>query len=407
MANINIPLVKKILNISIIVFLSIAAISSQFSVALSSIGAGGLIILIAARLVIDRKINIIDRKIFYLWGIYLIAQVISSMYSGDSSESFSNVFRRASLWPVFFAVFLFIDDLGQLKKIFIYFFLFTALVSSIELVRYLIDFYSQSVIPLSEFRLEYFGYPVTNGEIKMLILLLIIPLIFAKEKFVFNKIWLTLISMPVFLTLFFTNSRNAFLGVFSGLLIIGFLKNKYFLAALIIVTTLFILFAPPAIKERIESIVDLNHPSNHSRIVMWETGIKMIKDHPVIGFGDVDINKIYAQYKKPEFHGEGSHMHNNYVQILVMTGITGFLCWLAAMLYIFIKQIKLYRATKNMEVLNSIALMSLVSMIAFHVSGLTEWNFGDAEFAVVLWFNLGLVFLAEKLLKTNTAKRVE
>ena len=36
-------------------------------------------------------------------------------------------------------------------------------------------------------------------------------------------------------------------------------------------------------------------------------------------------------------------------------------------------------------------------MIAFHVSGLTEWNFGYFEFAALLWFTLGLAFLSEKL----------
>jgi len=48
--------------------------------------------------------------------------------------------------------------------------------------------------------------------------------------------------------------------------------------------------------------------------------------------------------------------------------------------------------------LNIIAVSSLASMIAFQIAGLTEWNFGDAEFAAVLWFNLSLAFVAEKLI---------
>ena len=391
----------KYLNILLLVFFSAAFIGSQFSVALSSIGVGGLIILSAARLTIDRSVKIVDKKIFYLLGFYLLVQVVFSFFSAEPGESMSNVFRRASLYPVFFATFLFVENKEQLKKILVWFFLFSALVCCIELVRYFVDFFSQSEKPLSEFRLEYYGYPITNGEIKMLIVLTIVPLIFLKEKFVFNRLILILIAIPVFVTLFLTDSRNAFLGVFAGLLIIGLLRNKYFLAGLVAVVVLFIFFAPAALRERVDSIVDLNQASNHSRIVMWETGERMIADHPIIGFGDIDINKLYAQYKKPEYHGEGAHMHNNYFQILVMFGFVGFISWLAAMLYIFFKQIKVYRLAKNDEVLRSLALISLVSMVAFQISGLTEWNFGDAEFAVVLWFSLGLTFLAEKL---NRAK---
>jgi len=35
-------------------------------------------------------------------------------------------------------------------------------------------------------------------------------------------------------------------------------------------------------------------------------------------------------------------------------------------------------------------------MIALQIAGLTEWNFGDAEFAAIFWFNLALAFLAIK-----------
>ncbi len=394
----------KYLDILLFVFFSASFIGSQFSVALSSIGVGGLIILGTVKLVFDRSVRITDKKVFYLLGFYLLVQAIFSFFSAEPGESLSNVFRRASLYPVFFAAFLFIENKSQVKTILTWFFLFTALICGIEIVRYFIDFFSQSQKPLSEFRLEYFGYPITNGEIKMLIALTITPLIFLKEKFVLNRTALILIAIPVLLSLFLTDSRNAFLGVFGGLLIIGFLKNKYFLAGLVAIVCLFILFAPAPLKERMVSIVDLNQVSNHSRIVMWETGERMIKDHPLAGFGDVDINKIYAQYKKPETQGEGAHMHNNGFQILVMFGIPGFLAWLAAMLYIFVKQIKVYRSTRPDELLNALALISLVSMVAFQISGLTEWNFGDAEFAVVLWFNLGLVFLAEKLRIKQTNK---
>lgn len=218
-----------------------------------------------------------------------------------------------------------------------------------------------------------------------------------KDKFLFSKFWIILLTIPVLLSLYFTSSRNALLGLFAGLITLGILKNKYFLAVIIIMIILFLVAAPLPLKERALSIVDFNHPSIKSRFIMWDTGIKIIKDYPVFGIGDTDIIKVYEKYKPVEFHGEASHLHNNFLQVLATTGIIGFTAWLALMIYIFIRQIKVYVLTKNYAVLNILTAASVSSMIAFQISGLTEWNFGDFEFAAVLWFMLGLAFLAEKL----------
>src|SRR4030095_7105524 len=264
-----------------------------------------------------------------------------------------------------------------------------------------------SSIPIFARRLEYYGYPITNGEIKMLIMLLIVPLILSKETFVLSRILLILLSIPLLLTLYLTEARNAFIGVFIGLIIIGALKNKYFLAGIVVIVILFLLIAPFQLKERMLSITDLRERSIHSRFVMWDVGIKIIKDHPLLGVGDVDINKIYRMYKTPEIHGEGSHMHNNFFQIAVNFGLIGLVSWILLMFYIFYRQLKIYLKTKSHGFLNIIAVSSLVSMIAFQVSGLTEWNFGDAEFAAVLWFNLALAFLAWKLFNKETENTVK
>ena len=96
-------------------------------------------------------------------------------------------------------------------------------------------------------------------------------------------------------------------------------------------------------------------------------------------------------------------MHNNLMQIVVINGIIGAMVWVILMLYIFIRQLKIYSKTKPNEFLNTIAMASFVSMVAFQISGLTEWNFGDAEFAVVMWFNFSLAFVAEKLFNRTNA----
>ncbi len=375
-----------------------AVISSQFSIATSSIGIGGLIILTVFKLIVTQEKFSIDNNLLYLFGIFILAQVISSAVSGNPSDSFDHIYRKISLYIIFFATILFIKSSNHLKKFLIVFILFTAFISTIEIIRFALEYIPNPTIPLSEYRLQYYGYPVTNGEIKMIILLIIVPFFLVKKNFLMNKIYLALLSLPLLITFYLTNARNAILALFIGLILIGIFKNKYFLIGIILIAVLFLVFAPLPIKERAMSIIDLNHPSNHSRFIMWNTGVKIIKDNLFFGVGDVDNNIIYRMYKTPEFHGEGSHMHSNVIQILVNFGITGFIAWLALMIYLFNRQIKIWIVTRKFEFLNILSLISILTMVALQVSGLTEWNFGDAEFAAVFWFSLALSFLAFKFM---------
>jgi O-antigen ligase len=239
----------------------------------------------------------------------------------------------------------------------------------------------------------------------MMILLLLIPFLLVKENFITKKYILLLLSLPVLVTFYLTNARNAVLGLFTGLLLIGILKNRKFLLGLLTLTSLFLIFAPEGIKDRALSIGDFKHPSNVTRFMIWETGIKIIKDSPFIGYGEVDFKEIYSRYRDPKRHGEGSHMHNSALQIMVNSGLLGFLAWFLLMLYIFLNQIKIFLKTKQHEFLNILAMVSAVSMISLQICGLTEWNFGDAEFAAVFWFNLSLAFIADKFSNSKEAEK--
>jgi O-antigen ligase len=396
---------NRILNIIdtlILFFLALHVVTSQLNIVSSSIGLGGLIILVIFRLILNRDLYKPDKYLIYFFILLVLAYLLSSVFSIEPASSFSNS-RRVLLFTGFFAAIIFIKDLRQLKIMLICLFVFSALVSIYEIVLFWNDIYDSQAPAGRLQRINYFGYPITNGEIKMLVLLLLVSLILIKEKFVLSRLWLILLSVPVLLSLYLTYSRNAILGLFAGLLVIGFARNKYFLAGFIIILVLFLLFAPMAVKGRLLSIVDFNHPTIESRFIMWETGVKIIKDNPLLGIGDTDIKPVYAKYKKIELHGEGSHLHNNFLQILASIGIIGFVSWCLTMIYIFYRQLKIYVLTKKNEVLSSLVIASIASMVAFQISGLTEWNFGDFEFAAVLWFMLGLAFLSQKLHKQSTA----
>ncbi len=386
----------KYLDTGILISLGVHVIASQYQIVLSSIGQGILIGLMIIRLSINRNVYTPEKFLIFVFLFFVFCELLSSAFSISPASSFVNS-KRVLLFTGFFAVIIFVKDLKQLKYFLLCLFIFSALLSTYEFIRYLIEYPSHFNEPLVENRLQYFGYPITNGEIKMLILLLIIPFLFIKEDFVIKKYWLVIFIIPVFLTLFITSSRNALLGLFVGIIIISFLKNKKFLLVFLAAVVLFLIFAPMGLKDRILSIVDMNHPSNQSRFIMWQTGIRIIKDYFWLGIGDTDLLLIYKNYRIPQLHGEGVHLHNNFFQIFLTLGVVGFISYMLMMVYLIYRQIKIYIKTKENSILNILAVSSFACMIAFHVSGLTEWNFGDFEFAALLWFTLGLAFLSEKL----------
>ncbi len=73
-------------------------------------------------------------------------------------------------------------------------------------------------------------------------------------------------------------------------------------------------------RNRLLSFIDPNHPTNFTRINLWKTGIRIFKDHPLFGVGDIGLgyyHKKYKGYYEKEIHG---HLHNNFMHILATLG---------------------------------------------------------------------------------------
>ena len=197
-----------------------------------------------------------------------------------------------------------------------------------ELVLYAFKFGELiSKMSFSEIRIDYFNYPLTTAEIKMISLFSVFPLLFIKDIFFITRKYLLLILLPVFISMLLTQSRNVLIATFICFIITGVILNRKFLLSMILILIVSSFILPSSYIERVKSIADYNHPSNASRLYMWEVGWEMFKDHPLTGIADSHIREIYETYKKPEFQGEGVHLHNNFIMILATTGIFGFISY--------------------------------------------------------------------------------
>jgi O-antigen ligase len=149
--------------------------------------------------------------------------------------------------------------------------------------------------------------------------------------------------------------------------------------------------------DRAKSIVDMSQPSNYGRIHMWETGLKIWLDHPVLGTGDIDLHRLYEQYKQPDDQEYGGHLHNNFVHLFVTLGLVGFIVVMALWWKIWSAESAIHRRSgADREVRNAV-LGSMAIFAGFLVNGFFEWNFGDHEIMVFVWFSVGLALAAGRL----------
>lgn len=143
-------------------------------------------------------------------------------------------------------------------------------------------------------------------------------------------------------------------------------------------------------QSRLLGIFDPYHPSNFTRIALWKAGIKIFKDHPFFGVGDIDLAQYYKHYKEPYHKEIQGHLHNNFFHVLATLGLFGLL----AVIFLFYKiidiDVKIYKQIKDKAIASSYALGTLAAFCGFIISGLTELNFWDHEIATLIWFTFGL-----------------
>lgn len=391
---------EKILDITdkiIIIFLAVQIISISFSIALSSISLGiwaGLWILQVAyqmKIGIPESLKREIRLISILIALFFIIDLISRLFAVVPEGALGGL-KRFLLYLIFFGVIAKIRDKGVLNKILISVLTVFTILSIYEIILYIIRFpiEAQHMNP-GEIRLYSFAYFITTGEVKMLLFLSLFPLIFIKDKIFINKAYLITSLSIIFISMYLTQSRNVFIAVFTCLIIFGFVINRKFLIYLTIFTTAALLIMPVQFRQRITSIADPKHPSNASRLVMWNVGWEIFKDHPLTGAGDNEITQVYRMYKNPETHGEGSHLHSNIMMILATKGIFGLLIYVTLFITFFLKQIKYFRETEDKENKHLIFGCTLAT-IAFHIAGIFEWNYGDWEVLTLLLFILAIPF---------------
>lgn len=239
-------------------------------------------------------------------------------------------------------------------------------------------------IPWQYLILEKMGrYEGTFGNANIYSTAVVLPWAFALawESFQFKlerkyNYWLISVILILGGLIFFTYSRGTWLSMalafLAVTLFLGLKRNILFLAGSLIAC----LFAFQAnlfnIKERILYSFDLSSGSSQGiRINLWKTNYAILMDHPIFGVGFYEnLRLLPIYYEKLGIDNRAGdevfigHAHNQFLQILVGSGIVGFFCWASVFV---VGGVFFYRAFKKSKdaFTNKVGFSALLVLIAF------------------------------------------
>ncbi len=197
-------------------------------------------------------------------------------------------------------------------------------------------------------------------------LVCIIPVFFAFYKLSESKKVkniLIVVIAGLFVALFLSYARGAWLALVTGLIAWWLIRKKmmvniYLITIIVVVASLFWIKAGDRyleyahdyrttifhqdFREHLRATYEFKDVSTAERFYRWIAGVRMIKDDPLTGFGPNTFYDNYKPYAIPAFktwvsdNPEHSTVHNYFLMITIEQGIPGLLFFLllaGAMLY--------------------------------------------------------------------------
>jgi O-antigen ligase len=204
--------------------------------------------------------------------------------------------------------------------------------------------------------------------------------IFYKKFKDFVNIKLLVIAFVInFIGLYMSYTRGAMVGFLLSIPFLFIRRNikRFAIISLgVILITMPIIYFVPKLNDTF-----LNRPgSNDQRLSLFQAAIKGFGESPIIGLGyknfESQSRRIKYQYNLA--HGNISgHAHNNFLEAMASTGMLGVLFFGLFIIFWF---------KESWSLTEGLGDVSLSVVVAFFVSGMVQYTFGDGENLFVFLF---------------------
>ncbi len=232
------------------------------SIFVNQIGYYFTLILIVVRFFLTKRNPFSKTGIEYAFVIYIVAEILSTVFSLDRAHSFINLLKRFFLLPMTYTFIVSASDFSRAKK-YVIIYLGAAMATMIAYLALSYNYFINSFYQLYESGPATFQYPITSGELMSFSLIFLFTfLIFEKmlRKWQFLVLILFVINL---LALIATYKRTGWLGAAAGILFVIVLGKKWKL----LIPILLIFIAASLIEKNKSNITIYDFSQNNIRPV--------------------------------------------------------------------------------------------------------------------------------------------
>jgi O-Antigen ligase/PDZ domain len=255
----------------------------------------------------------------------------------------------------------------------------------------------------------FYSHYETYAEVLQLIAALAIGLLIAlPDKRSWLGGFLGVMILLISVTLLFTSTRAAMIGLTVAVACMAYVSSRR--RVLLVGIAVLVLAAPIAYvmveRSRGISFLDPEEGSFAWRLKVWPETLPIIKDHPLFGIGKGSEGKLRDQWG---LYDNGrlppGHFHSTPIQIAVWWGLAALILYYAMMAIFAVEMWRLakrLRHDKRWEMWG-VALGGLGGLVAFNISSLVHFNFGDGEVVMMFWLLTGMTFAVRRIALEQTA----
>ena len=424
---------------------------SAISISATQIALSIILLSWIALMLVEKRIIFAQTPLNYPFLIYFCIVIIAALSGADFSHS-AKAIHKFWIAMIFFAMLTFIEDIRMVRRLIYILLITTSIVSIYGVLQHIfpgLDIARPEGRKVVQWTAEggvastgFFDHHMTFGGFLLLIFSLSFSLSLSRvQQIVKNKqfffLHTVLPTILIFAGLISSMTRNAWIGsLFAMFFIIvlvlvgqGFSPAKIskpeglpykkrkiiafsvigsiflFLTAYTLLPTAYSLQSP--FLNRFKSIFNIS--TNIERLYIWKGTIDMIIEHP-LGVGMDNYSKAINDYRGKYSHkfsnGSDAHAHNTILTQAAEHGIFGLAAFLWIWIVFFREGVKIYlkvrsqkpeARSQNERFVEPIIIGGLGAVAGFHVAGMFENNFGDAEVATMMWLIMGLIFLMKKI----------
>jgi O-antigen ligase len=334
------------------------------------------------------------------WGLiaYLAWSVVASALSERPAHSLGAVLDNE--WPVLIMLMLYwtVDDDALLQRI-IHVFLFASAVAVMySLWQVVGGFELYRGKPLDPMgwgfyrAVGFYGFYLTFAAFAMTVFF------FASSfSLEFKKWHTTLLAGLSFLAVLGTFARSMWLSFLAAIPIFAFTRGRK--AGIIVTGVLLVVIVGgivtvPALRHRAESIIEPGQ--NETRLNLWRTAVRVAEDHPVLGVGEDNWDLVFGRYRVEGYYDTTVHPHNDYLTVLVSSGVPGLLAFLTMWGISMARGFRTALRARN-QIARATALAATFSLMGLMIGAMFQNYYGTFINCLGWWFVVGLLLTAERI----------